>query len=86
MRIELKPEDAMQERDFNLIIDLILAEAGTQNSEKWGTPIFLEGGRKIWLNRDTENNYWIETDDLDELVLPEDIKIIGVNKSSIKTG
>ncbi|MFH0892582.1 MAG: hypothetical protein V1867_07475 [Candidatus Falkowbacteria bacterium] len=85
IRLEFKPETKEQEEDLLKIRDLILTEPGTQTAEKWGTPISLNNGEKVWVNKDIGGNYWIETDEsarIEEL-LPEGVNYLKHAKSGI---
>lgn len=83
LRLEFKPRDEKQETDLLLIKELILKEAGAQTSEKWGTQLSMKNGISTWLNRDSQDNWWIEIDEGIEFQPPEGIRVIGVEKSAI---
>lgn len=85
IRKELKPINEKQEKDFFKARELIKEEPGTIIHEKWGTPLKLTNGEEVWINKDREGNYWVETDEGYNLkeVLPEGIKYLGVKKSKI---
>ncbi|MFQ5662097.1 MAG: hypothetical protein ACE5F2_02500 [Candidatus Paceibacteria bacterium] len=85
IRLEFKPVTEQQEKTLNTVRELIKEEPATIIHEKWGTPLKLTNGEKIWINKDQEGNYWVETDedyDLKE-VLPKGIKYLGTEKSKI---
>lgn len=84
IRIELKPRNRIQEEQLLQMRELILAEEGCQVSEKWGAPVENEDGTKIWINRDSAGNWWIEVDEGATLSLPETIKILGSQKSGVR--
>lgn len=85
LRLEFKPTDEHQEEDLVRIQELILKEAGAQTSEKWGAQIMMQNGNKVWINRDSKNNWWIEVDEGEEFNPPENIKVLRVEKSAVKT-
>ncbi|KKS38530.1 MAG: hypothetical protein A3G49_06495 [Candidatus Sungbacteria bacterium RIFCSPLOWO2_12_FULL_41_11] len=85
VRIEIKPRTKGKAAIFEKMRELILHEPGTEVHEKWGTPIKTRDGKKIWINKDDQGNYWIETDEgvsVEEL-LPEGVRYIGHEKSKI---
>jgi hypothetical protein len=84
IRIELKPQTDKQRSELLQIRDLILAEQGAQISEKWGAPMKLGDGSKVWINRDSNNRWWIEVDKGTNLQVPDGINIIGTEKSGIR--
>lgn len=84
IRIELKPQNEEQTEELNRMRGEIFNEPGSQVSEKWGAPIVGKNGVKIWINRDINNNWWIEVDEGFELSLPESLKILSVQKSTVK--
>ena len=84
IRIELKPTTKEQERELRQIRDLIMAEDEFQRVEKWGAPIENKDGSKGWVNRDSLGNWWFEVDEGVLLSLPEDVKVLGYQKSEIK--
>ncbi len=84
IRIELKPLNEEQEDELLRLRGLILEESDYQMSEKWGALIGSREGHKTWINRDTNNSWWIEVDEGVELSLPDGMKILGLQKSNIK--
>src|SRR3989344_1512397 len=85
LRLEFKPTDEQQEHDLNRVRELILKEAGAQTSEKWGTPIMTKDGSKVYINRDSNNNWWIEVDEGVDFEPPEGVKVLRIEKSAVKT-
>ncbi len=85
LRLEFKPDNEKQEMDLIGIKELILKEAGAQTSEKWGAALKMKNGLKTWINRDSNNNWWIELDEGVEFVPPENIEVLRTEKSTIKT-
>lgn len=85
LRLEFKPTDEQQEHDLNRVRELILKEAGAQTSEKWGAQVVMQNGKKVWINRDSNNNWWIEVDEGVEFEPPEGVKVLRVEKSTVKT-
>lgn len=85
LRLEFKPINEQQEHDLNRVRELILKEAGVQVSEKWGAQIVMQNGKKVWINRDNHNNWWIEVDEGVEFEPPKDVKVLRIEKSVIKT-
>lgn len=85
LRLEFKPTDEQQEHDLLRIKELILKEAGAQTSEKWGAQIEIKNGKKVYINRDSNNNWWIEVDEGIDFEPPEDIKVLRIEKSKVKT-
>lgn len=86
IRIENKALTKKQAEEFLKIKELIESEPETKVHEKWGTPLKLNDGEKVWLNKDDQNKYWIEIDgerDIKDL-LPEGITYLGHTKSKIK--
>ncbi len=86
IRLEFKPSTKEQAEELLKIKELIMEEEGVQTHEKWGTPINLTNGDKVWINKDDQGKYWIETDedyDVKDL-LPEGIAYLGNSKSKIK--
>ena len=86
IRLEFKPSTKEQAEELLKIKELIMEEEGVQTHEKWGTPINLTNGDKVWINKDDQGKYWIETDenhDVKEL-LPNGITYLGHSKSKIK--
>lgn len=86
LRLEFKPLNKDQEADLQRIRQLIIEEAGAQVSEKWGAPLVMPNGQSIWINRDNKDNWWIEVDEGEDFVAPDGIEVMGVSKSSVKTG
>jgi hypothetical protein len=88
IRLEFKPRTKEQEEDLLKIRDLILREPGTQVQEKWGVPLNLANGEKVWMNRNANGEYWIETDESWKIedLLPESITYLGHQKSKIRMG
>ena len=86
VRLEFKPKKKRQEEDLLTIVELIAQEPNTQIHEKWGTPLKLNNGEKVWINRNEKGEYWIETDTSENIeeLLPEGIIFLGHRKSSIK--
>ena len=84
LRLEFKPSNEKQEKDLMGIRELILKEAGAQTSEKWGAPLTMKNGAKTWINRDGNNNWWIEIDEGVEFAPPDSIKVLGTSKSSVQ--
>lgn len=86
IRLEFKPRTNHQERELLKIQELISAEPETKKHEKWGAPLALTNGEEVWLNKDDEGNYWIETDESYDIesLLPEKISYLGHTKSAIK--
>lgn len=85
LRLEFKPNTKEQEDDLLRIRDLILEEQGTQKNEKWGTQLTMKNGKRVWLNRDITNNWWIEVDEGIEFVSPEGVRVREIKKSAVKT-
>ncbi|OGN00432.1 MAG: hypothetical protein A3B91_04270 [Candidatus Yanofskybacteria bacterium RIFCSPHIGHO2_02_FULL_41_29] len=85
LRLEFKPIDEQQEHDLMRIRELILKEAGAQISEKWGAPIMTKDGSKVYINRDSNNNWWIEVDEGVDFEPPEGVKVLRIEKSAVKT-
>lgn len=86
IRLEFKPISPAQESDLAKIQALILEEPGTQVHEKWGAPLDLSNGEKVWVNKDESGNHWIETDGSEKIedFLPEGMRFLGHSKSKIK--
>lgn len=84
LRLEFKPVDKQQEEDLNRVKELILEEEGAQVSEKWGAQIEMGNGEKVWINRDSNGRWWIEVDEGVDFNPPEGIKILRVEKSTVK--
>lgn len=84
IRIELKPQTEEQKAELLRIRDLILAEPGCQQSEKWGAAVRTGNGVKVWINRNKENKWWIEVDEGVELLLPGNVRVISTEKSGVK--
>ncbi len=84
LRLEFKPTDAQQEDDLNRVRELILEEEGAQVSEKWGAQIEAGNGEKVWINRDSGGRWWIEVDEGVDFKPPEGIKVLSVEKSTVK--
>jgi hypothetical protein len=84
IRIELKPQTDEQKAELLRIRDLIAAEPGSQQAEKWGAPITTSSGVKVWVNRNGSGKWWVEVDEGIELLLPEGMKVIATEKSQIK--
>jgi|GEM_PF-1392742 len=90
IRLEFKPVNESQKRDLLKIRELILQEEETKVFEKWGAQITLSNGEKVWINRDENDHYWIETDESKDIrgLLPKGINYLQHYKSKIdvKTG
>ena len=86
VRMEFKPRKKRQREDLLTIVELIAQEPNTQIHEKWGTPLKLNNGEKVWINKNDRGEYWIETDIAENIedLLPEGIIFLGHRKSSIK--
>ncbi|MEK9152441.1 MAG: hypothetical protein AAB692_03685 [Patescibacteria group bacterium] len=86
IRLEFKPRTPLQEKDLERIQELILSEPGTEVHEKWGTPIELKDGHRVYINKDDRGNHWIETDEsmTIENLLPEGLTYLGHKKSNIE--
>jgi hypothetical protein len=84
IRIEIKPQTDKQKVELLRILDLILAEQGARRYEKWGAPMKMSNGSKVWINKDSENRWWIEVDKGTELEIPDGVRIIGTEKSGVK--
>lgn len=85
LRLEFKPTNTEQSNDLLRIKKLILKEAGAQTSEKWGAQLKMANGEKVWINRDADNNWWIEVDEGVDFQVPEGIEVLEIRKSSVKT-
>lgn len=86
IRLEFKPNNEEQEKDLLKIRELILKEKGTQTAEKWGAPIILTNKEKVWINKDAKGNFWIETDEIEQIekLLPDGIAYLQHSMSNIK--
>lgn len=86
IRLEFKPRTKQHTEELLKIQELISAEPGTETHEKWGTPIKLSNGESVWINKDDEGNYWIETDESYDIgkLLPEGIAYLGHSKSKVR--
>lgn len=84
IRIELKPQTDEQKAELLKIRDLISAEPGSQQAEKWGALVTTTNGVKVWVNRNGSGKWWVEVDEGVELRLPEGMKVIATEKSTIK--
>lgn len=85
LRLEFKPINDSQSEDLLRVKELIMEEAGAQNSEKWGAKITMKNGKNVWINRNSGGKWWIEVDEIEDFDPPEDIKVISTEKSSVKT-
>lgn len=84
LRMEFKPINDNQKELLRKIRDLILEEEGAQIIEKWGAKIKINDAEHIWINRDNQNRWWIEVDEIEEFIPPQHIKVIRFEKSSVK--
>lgn len=84
LRLEFKPTEAAQEADLLRVRDLILEEAGAQVSEKWGAKLLTPTGDSVWINRDDRGRWWVEVDEGVPFNPPASIKVISMEKSSVR--
>jgi len=89
LRMEFKPEDEAAENSLLKIRDLILAEKGTKQNEKFGQALVEPNGKKIWINKGLNEitglwEYWVEVDEAEDIEPFPEIKVIRSEKSKIK--
>mgnify|MGYP001574151426 FL=1 len=83
LRLEFKPENPGQEADILWLRDIIIAEAGAQTIEKWGTRLAAPDGGRVWLNRNSLGKWWFEVDKGVVFTPPAGIKVVAIEKSDV---
>jgi len=88
-RMEFKPDDKDSEDALFKIRDLILEEEKTRTTEKHGHPLVSTDGKKIWLNKGTDEatgktEYWVETDEAEDIKPFPELHVLRSEKSKIR--
>ena len=84
IRIEIKPNTKEQEDCIFQVGNDLIQQETTKIRHKIGTPVYLTNGQKVWLDKNDQDDYWIEIDGLEtqiETLLPQDIVFIRHRKN-----